>query len=156
MRFKVRQDNQLFEVEINNLRTRPITVLVDGEEFEVWPEEAVSKGTTRTEQTRARPSVLPPAQPANLAPAPVKRDAPEPAHTGNGLLKTVRAPIPGVITSVAVQPGDQVKVGEQLCVLEAMKMNNSIRASRAGQVAAVHVSVGQHVKHNDILLEYVD
>jgi biotin carboxyl carrier protein len=70
--------------------------------------------------------------------------------------KAVRAPIPGVIVSIGVQPGDEVTAGQELCVLEAMKMNNAIRASRAGQVATVYVSVGQHVKHHEVLIEYAD
>jgi glutaconyl-CoA/methylmalonyl-CoA decarboxylase subunit gamma len=53
-----------------------------------------------------------------------------------------------------VSPGDEVEVGGELCILEAMKMKNAIRATRAGQIAAVHVSTGQHVKHNDPLVEY--
>jgi propionyl-CoA carboxylase alpha chain len=61
-----------------------------------------------------------------------------------------------VIVSVAVQPGDTVQVGQELCVLEAMKMNNTIRAARAGTVARVNVSVGQHVKHGEVLLEYAE
>lgn len=68
----------------------------------------------------------------------------------------VRAPIPGTIQSVLVKPGAEVVVGQELVILEAMKMKNTIRASRAGQVAAVHVIPGQAVKHNDVLLEYVD
>ena len=68
--------------------------------------------------------------------------------------KAIYAPIPGVIDSVAVGPGDVVSMGQEVCVLEAMKMKNIIRAPRAGQVAVVHVSAGQHVKHNDLLLEY--
>ncbi len=70
--------------------------------------------------------------------------------------KVVRAPIPGVIVSVAVQPGATVSVGQELCMLEAMKMKNIIRATRSGQIAAVHVSVGQAVKHHDVLMEYAD
>jgi propionyl-CoA carboxylase alpha chain len=67
----------------------------------------------------------------------------------------VYAPLPGVIDSIAVQPGDQVEAGQELCVLEAMKMKNVIRSARSGEVARLHVSVGQHVKHNDALIEFV-
>ena len=70
--------------------------------------------------------------------------------------KAVRAPIPGVIISVAVKPGDVVKHGQELCVLEAMKMKNVIRASRAGTISVVHTTAQQHVKHHDVLMEYTD
>jgi pyruvate carboxylase len=49
-----------------------------------------------------------------------------------------------------------VHTGQQLCTLEAMKMNNAIRASKDGVIGKVHVSVGQHVKHRDALFEYAD
>jgi len=65
----------------------------------------------------------------------------------------VRAPIPGVIDSIVVRPGDSVARGGELVVLEAMKMKNVIQAPQAGTVAAIHVAVGQHVKHGDLLVE---
>ena len=66
----------------------------------------------------------------------------------------VRAPMPGVITAIAVKPGQQVVRGAELCVLEAMKMKNNIRASRSGTISAVHVSLGQQVQYRDILIEF--
>ncbi len=66
------------------------------------------------------------------------------------------APIPGVINAVKVKAGDQVKAGDELFVLEAMKMNNSIRAPKAGTVANVYVNVGEQVKHGQPLMDYAD
>jgi biotin carboxyl carrier protein len=66
----------------------------------------------------------------------------------------VPAPLPGVIVAVSVQPGAEVSLGQELCVLEAMKMKNAIRAPRAGRIVSVHVAVGQTVKHRDVLVEY--
>jgi biotin carboxyl carrier protein len=68
----------------------------------------------------------------------------------------VRAPIPGVIASVEVKVGDTVAVGDPLCVLEAMKMKNAIRATRAGRIADIAVSVGQQVNHGDPLLSFAE
>jgi biotin carboxyl carrier protein len=59
-----------------------------------------------------------------------------------------------VIVSIAVQQEDEVSAGQELLVLEAMKMKNSIRANRAGKIAAIGVSVGQHVQHNQVLVEF--
>jgi len=64
--------------------------------------------------------------------------------------------MPGSIVSVAVQAGDQVEIGQDVCVLEAMKMNNRIRAPRAGTVAQVHIGPGQQVQHGDLLVTYAD
>jgi biotin carboxyl carrier protein len=62
--------------------------------------------------------------------------------------------MPGSIVSVAVQPGDQVELGQDLCVLDAMKMNNRIRAPRAGTIAQVHVGPGQQVQYGDPLVTF--
>ena len=64
--------------------------------------------------------------------------------------------MPGSIVSIAVQPGDRVEVGQDLCVLDAMKMNNRIRAPRAGTIAQVHVSLGQQVQYGDPLMTFAD
>lgn len=65
----------------------------------------------------------------------------------------VKAPIPGLITHIRVQAGDQVEAGKSLLVLEAMKMENEIRAPRRGTVTAVHVSPGQTVARDEVLVE---
>ncbi len=69
---------------------------------------------------------------------------------------TVIAPIPGTIIAVSVQPGDRVEHGQELCVLEAMKMKNAIRATRAGMVSKVHVAVGAQVRQGQPLVSYSD
>jgi biotin carboxyl carrier protein len=66
----------------------------------------------------------------------------------------VRAPIPGVIVAVLVHPGDEVTHGQELCTIEAMKMRNNIRSTRAGRIAEVLVIPGQTVNHNDPLLSF--
>lgn len=63
------------------------------------------------------------------------------------------APMPGMIVRVAVQVGDSVQVGQGLVVMEAMKMENELRASAAGTVKAVHATPGSAVEKGTILLE---
>jgi biotin carboxyl carrier protein len=58
---------------------------------------------------------------------------------------TVKAPMPGLVKTVAVAPGDQVTEGQRLVVLEAMKMENEITSPQAGQVKDVLVSEGATV-----------
>jgi biotin carboxyl carrier protein len=55
---------------------------------------------------------------------------------------TLEAPLPGEIKSIAVRAGQLVEVGDELLVIEAMKMDNVIRAPRAGSIGAVHVAEG--------------
>ena len=64
----------------------------------------------------------------------------------------VRAIIPGRVVSVSVVPGDSVVAGQQLLVVEAMKMQNELRAPRAGTVARVAVVAGQTVEAGALLV----
>lgn len=65
----------------------------------------------------------------------------------------VKSPIPGVITRVFVQVGDRVTVNQPLLILEAMKMQNEIRASNPGTVHAVYVQPGDAVPLHEVLIE---
>ncbi|MEE9167228.1 MAG: acetyl-CoA carboxylase biotin carboxyl carrier protein subunit [Candidatus Neomarinimicrobiota bacterium] len=64
----------------------------------------------------------------------------------------VRAPIPGLISAVFVEPGQMVKRGDKLMILEAMKMENEIVSSISGEVGDVAASQGQSVEKNAILV----
>ncbi len=139
MILRIRAGDQWYEVEVEDLRQRPLRVHVAGRIFEVWPEEAALQPTTPTEP---HATIRTPAAPAVRAP--------QPASTMPG---EIRAPIPGVVVSVEVAPGARVESGQVLCVLEAMKMRNPIRASHAASVRAVHVQPEQVVKHGQLLVE---
>ena len=77
-----------------------------------------------------------------------------PAQTMVEGSETVTAPIPGVIQEVNVKPGQSVKKGDVLFVLEAMKMKNNITALQDGKVQTVNVSKGDSVAHGDVLMSY--
>lgn len=64
----------------------------------------------------------------------------------------VTAPIPGLVVKVLVAPGDLIQEDEPLVILEAMKMENEIRARRGGVVKKVEVAAGQRIEQNGILL----
>jgi biotin carboxyl carrier protein len=66
--------------------------------------------------------------------------------------QTLKAPLPGKITRVAVKPGDTVNRGDTLIVIEAMKMENEFKAAAAGTVSEVPVSAGQAVNPGDVLV----
>ena len=68
-------------------------------------------------------------------------------------VRTFRCPMPGVILSVAVESGQQVVTGDEVCVLEAMKMQQSLRADWSGVVQTVHVRPGQQVLDGDPIVE---
>jgi glutaconyl-CoA/methylmalonyl-CoA decarboxylase subunit gamma len=142
MNLKVKIGEEVFEVEVGDLSARPVIATIEGEVFEVWPEEE---------------AVVSAPAPVAKAPAVAPRVAPAPkpaASAGEVTSNTIAAPIPGSIISVAVKPGDKVTKGQELCVLEAMKMKNAIRANRDGQIAAVFATVGQTVQKGAPLVEF--
>ena len=140
MKIQVKVGKQSFEVEVGDTNTRPIRAEIDGQTFEVWPEEqqVVDVPASTDSEPVARPAA-----------APVKVAATSSA-------KVVTAPLPGVVDSIKAKPGDSVSPGQELLVLEAMKMKNSIKATRAGKIAAVLVSVGETVSHGAALVEFTD
>lgn len=71
---------------------------------------------------------------------------------GGGKDLTVKSPMPGRIVKVYVNVGDEVNVGDALIVVEAMKMENEIKAKSAGKIAAVHVAAGATVEGNAKLI----
>ncbi|MEM5776541.1 MAG: biotin/lipoyl-containing protein [Anaerolineaceae bacterium] len=150
MKLRVQIDNETYEVEVGDLTQRPILAVVDGETFEVYPEEIqaeVTAAPAAVASVAAKPAPRPAAQPAPTA---VKT----PPSSSAGSSNSLTAPIPGVILSVAVKVGDDVAPDQEICVLEAMKMKNTIRADRAGKVTAVHVSNGDTVKHGQALVDF--
>ncbi|XP_022288270.2 propionyl-CoA carboxylase alpha chain, mitochondrial-like [Crassostrea virginica] len=66
----------------------------------------------------------------------------------------IMAPMPGVLKSVAVKPGDMVAEGQEVCVLEAMKMQNSMTSSRVAKVKKVNFQQGQTVDEGDVIVEF--
>lgn len=87
--------------------------------------------------------------PAPKAPAaPVKKEVVQPSGDG----EPVNAPMPGSIVAVKVNAGDDVKAGDVLVILEAMKMENEIVAPRDGKVASVVTSKGSSVSLGDVLV----
>jgi biotin carboxyl carrier protein len=150
MKLIVKVENQSFEVEVSDIHARPIVATVDGEAFEVWPEEVqLVRSVVAVGQVGNLPNTPQPAA-GKAAPA-----ASAPGALASGA-KSVLAPLPGVVVEVSVKPGDAVERGQELCIIEAMKMKNVIRASRAGTIGAVHVTTNQHVKHHDVLVEFTD
>ena len=142
MNIRVKIGDQIFDVEVGDVSVRPILAKVDCDTFEVWPEEEGMVVKPAVDEKKVVPSAR------NPRPA-------APAANGNKI-KVVTAPIPGVIISITVKPGDAVVSGQELLVLEAMKMKNSIRATRTGTIAAIQVTVGDHVRHGQPLVEFSD
>jgi len=144
MKIHVKIQAKTFSVKIGDIKARPIQAEVDGEIFEVWPQETLV------------PSGL------NLAISQTPQIThPIPQVESNGTFikhsestDMVIAPIPGVIVEITASAGDSVTYGQELCVLEAMKMKNSIRANRIGQIKKILISTGDHVRQSQVLMEF--
>ena len=77
---------------------------------------------------------------------------PEPVKIDSA--KVIMSPMPGAIVEVFVQPGDNVVDGQQLCIIEAMKMQNILKAEREGKVKSVNVKAGDSVAVDELLIEF--
>lgn len=72
----------------------------------------------------------------------------------NKVVKEIKAPMPGLVISVLKSPGDVVKEGENILILEAMKMENVIKSPIEGVIKSVAVSPSNTVEKNQILVEF--
>ena len=131
-KLKVKVRDRWYTVEVIDLDSSPVRVLVDGESFEVDVGQKLD-----LDSKQAQPAQQPQEVPS-FSPAPVK---------------VFYSPMPGVIVSVAVAEGDQVITGDQICILEAMKMQQSLRADWTGMVKKVHVTPGQQIREGDPIAE---
>jgi len=144
-RYQITLNGRTFDVQVlGDPRQRQVEVEVDGTRLVV----EVKASAAGAETAPATP--IPASGPAMAAPSTA---APE---TGTTSGSRVVAPLPGVIKSIAVRPGQRVAIGDKLLVIDAMKMDNVLRASREGIVETIHIAEGNQVAHGQILLEYRD
>jgi biotin carboxyl carrier protein len=145
MKVVVKVGDRVFEVNIENTSTRPIVATVEGERFEVWPENLNQAPTGSEPSLQAGAGRL----------EPVKANNEHATAAGSRLSgKTMTSPLPGIVTEIFVKAGDQVEAGHVALVVEAMKMKNSIRTTRAGKISAVLVNTGETVAHKQPLIEF--
>ena len=135
---RVKVGDHWYTVEVEDLSTSPVEVTVDGETFYVEVEGLQGARPTQAVPRSRSPR---PAQPQAQRPAPRVLD------------KVIRSPMPGKVIAVNVKPGDAVTTGQEVCVIEAMKMEQSIRSAQAGTIKTVHVQPMQQVGADEPLVE---
>ena len=117
------------------------TITVNGVAYDVTVEE---KGAG------AAPAVAAPvAAPAAAAPAPAPAAAPAAAEAAGGT--PLKASVPGKVLKIPVSVGQSVAAGDDVIIMEAMKMEIPIKAPEDGTIASINVSVGQSVESGDLL-----
>lgn len=151
-RYTIEVDGRSFVVDVQEQEGDAYAVAVDGQDFQVRlvADETTADGhalrvvpaaaaAART-ATRGQPSALP----AGAAPA----------RAAAGVGSPLKAPMPGLLLRVLVAAGAQVRRGQDLAVLEAMKMENIIRAPADGTVLETCARAGQQLAHGDVILRY--
>ena len=137
--YKYTINGNKYEVAIGDIAENIATVTVNGEEYKVEME----------------PEPEPEKKVVVRKPAAAESTDSDAAVSGGAAVNTnnaVKAPLPGVITSIEVSVGQEVKAGDILLVLEAMKMANNIEAEKDGKVTAICVKPGQSVMEDDALV----
>ena len=133
--YKYKINGNLYNVVIGDIEDNIAHVEVNGTHYTVEMEKKPKAAPAP--KPVVRPAAKPAAAPAAAAPAA------KPA--AGGAKSGVKSPLPGVILDIKVNVGDEVKKGQTIIILEAMKMENSINADKDGKVAAINVSKGESV-----------
>ena len=127
-------------------------VTVNGVAYDVTVEEIGGAAPVAAPAPAAAPAAAPVAAPAP-APAAAPAAAPAPAApAGAAGSVEVKAPLQGTVMKVLVKPGDSVKKGSPVCVIEALKMENDVPAPADGVIASINVKSGDSVKTDEVLL----
>jgi biotin carboxyl carrier protein len=135
--YKYTINGNKYEVVVGDITDNIATLTVNGEEYTVEMEK-------QAEPEKKKPVVK--------AAAPAGDDAPAANKAAVNKANAIKAPLPGVITEVCVAEGDEVKAGDTVIVLEAMKMANALTAEKDGKVTAICVKVGESVMEDDALI----
>ncbi len=126
-------------------------VTVNGVAYDVVVEEVGAAAPAPAYTAPAAAPAPAPVAPPVAAPA-APAAAPAPVATGATGSVEVKAPLQGSVIKVLVKPGDSVKKGSPVCVIEALKMENDVPAPQDGVVASILVKSGDSVKTDEVLL----
>ena len=133
--YKFKIGGKEYNVTVNPKEGKMFDVTVNGATYEVESENAPA----------AAPAPQPAAAPVQAAPAAAAAPAAKPAGAG----EKVASPLPGVIIEISVKEGQQVKAGQKVAILEAMKMENEIPAPKDGTITDIHVHKGDTLQEGD-------
>ena len=145
-KFKIKIEGEAFDVSVTEQDKGVAEVIVNGKPYTVEFERE------NAAPTAIKPTVVRKGERHNTDPTPKKAAAPAPRKS-TGSARSVKSPLPGNIFKIPVSVGQEVKRGDQLIIIESMKMENNIMADKDGIVKAIHVQVGQSVLQGDALLD---
>ncbi len=141
-KYKFNINGNTYNAEIKNVDDNIAEVEINGTTYQVELDKSISGSKT---PKLVRSAVVPS---TDSHPSVAKTSSPS-APKGGG---TIKSPLPGVVINVLVKPGDMVKIGQRLLILEAMKMENNIDADKEGKVVSVSKNKGDSVMEGDVLV----
>jgi biotin carboxyl carrier protein len=130
-------DGERFLVEVGDLNQRPITVTVEESSFEIDIDQDLDDPASDITISKI-----------SLQARPKDRSIP-----GESVCE-VTSPMPGDIVQILVKIGEEVNPGDPVCVLDAMKMKNTIHAPQPGTITEICVQEGQSVDYGAVLIKY--
>ncbi len=126
----------LYEVDIQSVDGNTAKLQVNGESFNVEIHREMKQIKTPV-----------------IVRSPVKEVSKEIEMRTRGAKTEIKSPLPGVIVSIFVTKGEEVRKNQKLFSLEAMKMENEIKAERDGVIASINVTAGQSVLQEEVVME---
>ncbi len=141
-KFKFTINGNIYETEVLNIEDNIAEIEVNGTLYKVEVDKTMK--TTKTPKL-VRPVAVPS---TDSHPSVAKTSSPG-GPKGAG---SIKSPLPGVILEMFVREGDEVKMGQRLLMLEAMKMENNIEADKAGKVVSILKHKGDNVMEGDVLI----
>ena len=142
--YRFRINGNEYEVVINSVSAKTADVTVNGKSYLIDMEDIqapVSQEVHQKSETQVMESAAMPEQARTVT-----------SSMPSAASRTITSPLPGVILSINVKVGDTVIPGQEIAVLEAMKMENSIESTTSGTVTSIHVSKGDTVKEGVVLI----
>lgn len=133
--YKYKINGTEYKVTVGDIENHVAQVMVNGTPYKVELEE---QAATPVAVNRPKPASAPRTETGSKVIA-------TPSAAGSGIGSAVKAPLPGVVLDIKVKVGDQIKAGDTVVVLEAMKMENNIHSDKAGTVKSVEVGKGDSV-----------
>ncbi len=134
-RIRMKVNDEWYDVEVGDAYQSPVEVVVDGETY------LVEMGIA-----------------ADGLPAPRMRQAPKVEQPGlrgitEGDERVIRSPLPGKVVSITVTKGQVLEPGDEICVLESMKMEQSVRMAKAGMVKNIKIKTAQNINAGAPMIE---
>ena len=133
-RMRLRVNDAWYDVEVGDLYQSPVEVVVDGESYLV---EMGSAGASNLPRVRQAPKV----------------EQPGLRGITEGDERVIRCPLPGKVVAVKVTKGQVLEAGDEICVLESMKMEQTVRMAKGGTVKNIKMKVDQSISAGSPMIE---